>query len=474
MKNRTFLHLIFTFYILLYNVAFSQNSYSSAIKFNLQVDGEAKNHGGIEVKSSLQPTKSVSLQQATLDGQPAKYLNKRLFTLFITITNTGLNDVIISDWHFQAICPENLHGQQWQETSYIQLITPYIPSTSNILLKPGEKKSFYTAETDFFWCSPKHEISLMTPPCGITGFIVCYQIGNPVFDNGIQDGFYGNNCTYIDLDNLAGTSGTNGTDGNPNVSGSNGSIGDSQEQPDFDSELLALIDEYKKALASGNTIEASELKKSILEIAGHAYPNQTTEIIALLNLSVKPVLVSNTVDKKILPAEELQVKQSAPIELKSSADNSSGFSDWLTIKNPYHCMQVRYKLEKQENDIGYFKVQFRIDFTDPSFCTHPRCSGYLFSFGYPTLDGVDFIYSYYKFFNSYQQIYTVPDLMPIKMAFSDGSKRVLKNDGFYYVAKGSSQELYCEFLFDKCVDQMMEGSSTSCQGYNESKGLNLK
>jgi hypothetical protein len=480
MKKSNRLLVIFTVCILLSTTSFAQNSYSSTIKFNLPVEGKMTNQGGLEVKCSLLPTKNVSLRQATLDEQPERYLNKKLFTLFISITNTGLNDVIISDWHFQAICPENNHGQQWQETSFINLIVPYIPSSTNILLKPGEKKSFNTGETDFFWCIPKHEESLMTPPCGITGLITCYQIGNPIYNNGNQSGFYGNNCPYIDYDNLLNTGkpGTNGSSGNPDGSGSDGASGSGQEKPDFDSELLALIAEYKKALASGNIAEAGELKKSILEIAGHAYPNQTDEIDGLMKVTpTTQTTVSNTVLKKELQAKVLTSTQSTTstqVDIKTSSAKNIDFSDWLTIKNPYHCIQVRYKLEKQENDIGYFKVQFRIDFQDKSFCTHPRCLGYLVSFGYPTLDGKDNIYSYYKFYNSFKQVYTVSDLMPIKLSFSDGSKRVLKKDGFYYIAKGSNQEIYCAQLFDKCVDQMMEGSPTSCRDYNESKCLIFK
>ena len=153
---------------------------------------------------------------------------------------------------------------------------------------------------------------------------------------------------------------------------------------------------------------------------------------------------------------------------------NADYSDWGTIKNPYHCMQVRYKLEKQEGNIGYFKVQFKINFEDKSFCTHPRCLGYLVCFGYPTLDGKDYISSYYKFFNSYNQVYTMQDLMPIIMSFSDGSKRVLKKDGFYFTSKDSNQEIYIAYLFEKCVDQMLEGSPSSCREYNELKAIILK
>ena len=478
MKKNNLLLVIFTVCILFSNTSFSQNSYSSIIKFNVPVNGQITNTGGLEVKCVLLSTKDVSEQQATLDGEPARYLKKRLFTLFITVTNTGTNDILISDWHFRAFCPENLHGQQWQENSYIKLITPYFPTNTNIILIPNQKKSFSIPETDFFWCSPKHIESLMTPPCIITALIACRQVRIPIYTTKKLPGFSKFNCQYIDYDKLLNTGKpkTNRTSGNPNASGLNSASGSGKEQPAFERELLALIEEYKKALASGNMAEAAELKTSILDIASHAYPDRIDEINVLMDvpsLKKKPssdsVKTSNTITEKAAPPTPTPI-----VSTKVIPRANSNFSDWQTVKNPYQCLQVRFKLEKQENDIGYYNVQFRIDFEDKSFCTHPRCLGYLVSFGYPTLDGKDNIYSYFKFYNSYKQVYTVPDLMPIKLSFSDGSKRVLKNDGFYFITKDSGQEVYCAQLFDKCVDQMMEGSPTSCRGFNESKCLILK
>jgi hypothetical protein len=135
----------------------------------------------------------------------------------------------------------------------VKLITPYIPKNTNIVLKPGEKKGFNTSVTDFYWCLPKHEKALTTPPCGFTAIITCSQVGIST-NNAPTSGFFGNNCPTINY----------------------------EETEPLDSELLALIEDFKKAQKSGNTVEANELKKNILEIAGHAYPNQIDKINALL------------------------------------------------------------------------------------------------------------------------------------------------------------------------------------------------
>lgn len=151
------------------------------------------------------------------------------------------------------------------------------------------------------------------------------------------------------------------------------------------------------------------------------------------------------------------------------------FSDWFTIKNPYYAMQIRYKLEKQEGTIGYFRAQMRIDFDDEERCKEARCLGYAVSFGYPKPDDEsNFTYLNYKFYNSYINIYTIPDLIPINLSLPDGSKRILKKDGFYWTTQSSPNETELRYYFIKAVDSIIEGSPIKVSNFNEAKAVTLK
>jgi len=428
-KNLLLLFIIFT----VSNSSFSQNNPFKTIQFNVTLDGAIRNSCGLEVKGALVSTKEVSEYKATLSDKPAKYLNKKEFILAITVTNKGKNDIIISDWTFQAICPENSQGQQWNETSFVNLITPYIPSSKNIVLKPGEKKVFNTAATDFYWCLPKHEESLMTRPCGFTAIIICSQVGTSVISTS-NDGFFKTACKPIDYD----------------------------ENNELDPELLALIEDFKNAQKSGNSEEASRLKNDIIEITGHAFPDKIDDIKKLL----QKIPLNN---KPITPVTSVN-----PTSTKIAPTNNIDFSDWLTIKNPYYAMQIRYKLEKQEGTIGYFRAQMRIDFDDNERCKEARCQGYALSFGYPKPDNEsNFTYLNYKFYYSYTNIYTIPDLIPINLSLPDGTKRMLKKDGFYLTTKSNSNETDLRYYFDKAVDLILEGSPIKLNNYIESKAIIL-
>ena len=159
---------------------------------------------------------------------------------------------------------------------------------------------------------------------------------------------------------------------------------------------------------------------------------------------------------------------------QNNATTNPVYSDWLTFKNPYDAMQVRYQLEKQEGDIGYFKTQFRINYEEPTRCTDPRCLGYALCFGYPILDEKEITYLHYKFYYPYNEIYTVPGLIPIKMSFPDGSKRMLRKDGFYYTVKDNTEEIDLQYYFIKSTSSILEGYPIKFNNFIESKAIILK
>ncbi len=149
-------------------------------------------------------------------------------------------------------------------------------------------------------------------------------------------------------------------------------------------------------------------------------------------------------------------------------------SDWITFKNPYDALQIRYKLEKTEENIGYYQVQFRINYDEPSLCKDTRCLGYALCFGYPMLNDKDANYLHYKFYFPYKEIYTVPELIPIKLSLPDGSKRMLRQDGFYYTVKDGTDEIDLQYYFIKSASSILEGSPIKFNNFIESKAIILK
>lgn len=141
-----------------------------------------------------------------------------------------------------------------------------------------------------------------------------------------------------------------------------------------------------------------------------------------------------------------------------------GYSNWHFV-NSDKALQSRYKEVKQENDISYFEVQFRINSEDEIYCGHAICLGYLLLFSYPTLDNTTNIESSYKFYNSFTGIYTLPEPIPLTMSFPNGSRRMLRQEGFFYTTAESSEELPARF-FSNCVDNIIANSNDHrCKPY---------
>ena len=149
-------------------------------------------------------------------------------------------------------------------------------------------------------------------------------------------------------------------------------------------------------------------------------------------------------------------KATKPNQVKAkTAENP--YSNWLFIQGD-KALQYRFKLVKQEGDVGYFQVQFKINFEDPIFCKHPTCEGYLLVFGYPSLDNQNNIDTSYKFYNTFKGVYTRPELVPLKLSFPDGSKRFLKQEGFFYTLAGSDAQQPASYLFGNCVDDILSNN----------------
>jgi len=151
------------------------------------------------------------------------------------------------------------------------------------------------------------------------------------------------------------------------------------------------------------------------------------------------------------------------------------YSDWLYILSD-KAIQVRYKLEKQEENIGYFNIQFRIDFEDTVSCYSDNCEGYYVTFGYPTLDLMTNIFSHYKFYKTFKDVYTMPEAIPLNLKTRSGSIIYLKKEGFFHMF--NNNELYAN-MFYNCVDEILTNNDMNRSGsyrkiYDDSKAIIIK
>jgi hypothetical protein len=159
---------------------------------------------------------------------------------------------------------------------------------------------------------------------------------------------------------------------------------------------------------------------------------------------------------------------------QNNAKINSVYSDWITFKNPYEALQVRYKLEKKEGDVGYYQAQFRINYDEPTLCKDPRCLGYALCYGIPQLNDKDVFYIHLKIYYPYKEIYTLPELIPMKLSFPDGSKRLLKQDRFYYKVNENAADVDLQYYFIKSATSILEGSPIKINNFIESKATTLK
>lgn len=212
--------------------------------FNTEVGSPIKHASGLQVQSTLAKRRDTVFYRT---AEP-KYERRRFFQLSIVVTNSGTDDIIIHGWQFQAICPEDNLGREWESDSFISLTAPAV--STPFTLKPGEKKTWLCKETDFSQCQSKSGDLDVSPE------YVRASIDAVVL-----------------------------------------SKNEPAKEP-IDKEILDQIAEYKIAKSSGDLNKATEIKDLINELAQQAYPDRIDEIKELMNGKVgsnennKPVEVN--------------------------------------------------------------------------------------------------------------------------------------------------------------------------------------
>lgn len=160
-------------------------------------------------------------------------------------------------------------------------------------------------------------------------------------------------------------------------------------------------------------------------------------------------------------------------QVKKESDPNDGFEKWLFVKSDKP-IQERFRQVKIENNIGYFQVQFRINFEDATYCDKPQCLGFLMYFDYPQGDLAKKTVRNYKFMNSFKDIYMLPDLISFPMSFPDGSKIIFQDGKFLSINKPGDQPENA-FITSACVDNILSNYPRhNCGDFDEKSAIVLK
>lgn len=229
--------------------------------WNGATDGKGVTHPmGLKVTATkyAMANSLEKVNEASLSGQPPNFYFKRKFQLFFRVENMGPNDVAIYDWAFSAICPVDNMGRSFDANSMVPLITPYIPGDIYLVLKPGEKKMFFSGVTDFYWCLPGNKNDLLLGPEYFQARMTCAAI----YGSGTANP--GTNSNTPPPGNLGRKPGVFNPPFAPPPKAGSG----------LDPQFEKLIDEHNAYIEKNDIKMAEALKKRILEIAKILYPGQ--------------------------------------------------------------------------------------------------------------------------------------------------------------------------------------------------------
>lgn len=218
--------------------------------WNGTTDGKGISHAvGLEVSATKVPIANplVKVDEATLLGAAPKIYFKKKFMLLFTVQNVSGKDVAIYDWAFKAVCPVDNMGRKFDANSMVPLVTPYIPENIFIVLKPGEKKQFYSAETDFYWCLPQNKDDLLLDPEYFQALITCASIS---------------------------VSPTANKQGHKPGSFQPSAIPPQKPGNNLDSQVEGMIREYNALIQKSEDEAAEILKERLLKITNIVYPTQ--------------------------------------------------------------------------------------------------------------------------------------------------------------------------------------------------------
>ena len=142
---------------------------------------------------------------------------------------------------------------------------------------------------------------------------------------------------------------------------------------------------------------------------------------------------------------------------QSNATDQS-YGEWQFVQSD-KAIQYRFKKEKQEADLLFLKMQFRLNKTDEIFCATSDCLGYLWFFNFSN-DYVK-IDNHYMVYNSFEGIKDVPQTIIIKLMkyedaevyWNETDKAVMRKDNY----TGDVKKLALGW---SCVDNILASNSS--------------
>lgn len=144
------------------------------------------------------------------------------------------------------------------------------------------------------------------------------------------------------------------------------------------------------------------------------------------------------------------------------------FGEWRFIQSD-KALQYRFKKEKQEGDVIYLKMQFRLNKTDEIFCNKPECRGYLWFFNfsneYVKID------KHYIVYNINTSVYDFPETIILKLMKSEYGEQYWDDTekAIFFKDANSGTTKKIEIGWS-CVDNILENNSSNrCSSFNIDK-----
>ncbi len=157
----------------------------------------------------------------------------------------------------------------------------------------------------------------------------------------------------------------------------------------------------------------------------------------------------------------------------NAQQKSDSFGNWKFVQSD-KAIQYRFKKEKQDGDVIYLKMQFKINKTDEIFCKEPECKGYYFFFNfsneYVKID------DHYIIYNTYERIYDLPQTIILKLLKSEYGEQYWDEaeKALMYKEPNVAQPRKLEIGWS-CVDNILENNSSNrCSSFNINKVEILK
>lgn len=412
------------------NHVLAEKRFVAPVNFNLSLGKPETADCGLSIVFQEVSSQTVTTDQATLSEHPSKTLKKRIFTLEIKITNSGSSDIAIYDWGFNAICPENNLGLEWQENSTVPLITAYIPGGVYIVLKPGEEKVLRVAPTDFFWCLSQNENCLLKSPRFMKAIVICSLMNT-------------SNKVITSIDPL----------------------------------ILQMISEYQNSLENNEMAKAEEKKAMIYEISRVEPQEQQTHIVKMLEIIDKKEDFSLRKEtNELMYPKELVIPEEIPNHhhtQTSTAVQSGGVWYFLQSDKP---LQFCMSLSSQNREEGYLKLQVRLNKNVGVYCDRPNCEGYLWLMSYTAPDGSVKKHQFY-FPNSFDGIFELPFEIPVSFKplpnglkpFWNAEKQLI-----FYLNTATNEERQAYPIYH-CVDNKMANyHQHRCSGFRMEEAVVVK